>query len=365
MRVLTFALLLALALVCATPAQAAVGAGPRLGLIRFIDRSAPKGGSLDVITSDGAGGAPQLVTGTSRPAGIAPIGGFAWSPNGQEMAVGTVTGTDFQHLLFNDEFDLFLLAADGSGLRQLTAFLDDPGERSDDAVAPTFSSDGNTVYFARVRNLLHASIWAIGIDGTGLRQLTPERGRFGFDIPSSVSPLGDELAFTRVTCSRKFGCRSDARAVSLVTGADRLLARRSIDPAFSPDGSQIALASYPRRHRHRNSNELLPVTDLYVVDAGGGVARRLTRSKTLSEGHPSWDPSGQRIAYSRGASTLSAFLGETDNLIHTRILQINADGTCKTTMFRGQLPKGPYFGRDFSAPAWQPGTGSEAGPIVC
>jgi hypothetical protein len=85
----------------------------------------------------------------------------------------------------------------------------------------------------------------------------------------------------------------------------------------------------------------------------------------VSEGRPSWDPSGQRIAFSRGPSTFPAFLGETDSEIPSRLLQINADGSCETLMFAKQVRHNPFFGRDFSSPAWQPGPGRGAGPIAC
>jgi hypothetical protein len=285
--------LLALALTLIMPvfARAEAPPGPRLAFVRLIDsRSHPP--SLDLLSAGPTGAAPELLTGTSRRGGIAPLEGLSWSPDGQTLAVGTVTGTDFAHVLDNDELDLFLAAADGSGLRQLTALPDTPGEISDDAVAPLFSADGKTVFFARVHNLLHSSIWAIGSDGGGLRQLTPDHaGRgFLFDIPGSVFPAGGELAFTRVKCTRKAGCQSSVRSLSLATGAERLIAKRATDPAYSPDGRRIALGSYRGHPRRLNPNELLPVTDLYVLDTASGTLQRMTRTRRVSEGHPSWDP---------------------------------------------------------------------------
>jgi Tol biopolymer transport system component len=90
---------------------------------------------------------------------------------------------------------------------------------------------------------------------------------------------------------------------------------------------------------------------------------RLTRTRSIDEGNPSWDPSGQRLAFARG-STPSGF--ENGPFASpTRILQINADGSCETLMFPKQVRHNPYFGRDFAAPSWQPGPGREAGRILC
>jgi len=63
-----------------------------------------------------------------------------------------------------------------------------------------------------------------------------------------------------------------------------------IEPAWSPDGSQIAFAS------KRGGS-----FDVYVMNADGTGTRRLT-STPADEGHPTWSPDGERIAFSRGTS---------------------------------------------------------------
>jgi Tol biopolymer transport system component len=364
MRRVTALLALTLGIAWAAQAQAAgVPDGPRLAFLRLTERPAPKKDALDLLTTDPLGGAPQMITGTYAAGGVSPVNGFAWSSDGGGVAIGALwEHHSFQSLLFNDELDLFVAAADGSGLRQLTDFPDNEGEFSDDASAPVFSPDGRTVYFARVRQDLHSSIWAIGVDGTGLRQLTADVGGTSLDIPSSVSPDGSDLAFTRVRCVRFFrGCRSSAVAISLATGSERLISVRAMEPAYSPDGARVAFGGYGR-HKPRIENEALPATDLYVLDAGGATARRLTRTPELTEGHPSWDPSGERIAFSRGSS--SGLLGQ--NLgVTPRILEINADGSCETLLFRKATRDHSFFGEDYAFPAWQPGPGRGAGRIAC
>jgi Tol biopolymer transport system component len=343
-------------------AGAASPPGPRLAFVRLTERPAPRDDSLDLLTTGPKGGAPKLITGTYSPGGVSAVG-FGWSPDGRTLAIGALREHhSFQSLLFNDELDLFITGADGSGLHQLTDFPDDEGEISDDADAPVFSADGRTVYFARVSQDLHSSIWAVGVDGSALRQLTTDAGATSLDIPASVSPSGDELAFTRIRCVRYFsGCRSNAVAISTSTGTERLIAKRAMEPAYSPDGARIAFTGYGR-HKPNIENELLPATDLYVFDAVVGTTRRLTRTKGLTEGHPSWDPSGQRLAFSRGSS--SGLLGQ--NLgASPRILEINADGSCETLLFRKAVKDHSFFGKDFAFPAWQPGPGREAGRIAC
>ena len=91
------------------------------------------------------------------------------------------------------------------------------------------------------------------------------------------------------------------------------------------------------------------------MGSDGSRVRRLTRTRGGIELWPSWDPSGERIAYTRlhGGSFLG-FLGFGD-----AILQVNADGSCGSTVLGGR------FGVAYWGGAWQPGPGREAGRIPC
>ncbi len=69
----------------------------------------------------------------------------------------------------------------------------------------------------------------------------------------------------------------------------------NIDPAFSPDGTKIAFASYrddPKTER----------SEIYVMNADGGNQKRLTTSSDrISSSQPAWSPDGGRIAYIHGS----------------------------------------------------------------
>ncbi len=329
-------LVVAAALIAAAIVQASAPPGPRLAFVRitFPRNSAS---SSDLLTSGPGGGVRQLVTGNSVPGGSEP-GGLAWSPDGQTLAVA-------------EESDLYLVAGDGTGLRRLT----DLGN----AIGPVFSIDGKTIFFSRYKvrgPVVGASIWAIDTDGAGLRQLTALR-RLTFDSPASTSPAGDALAFSRVRCRTREApsCGLAARLLSLSSGAERLLVRKAVSPIFSPDGSMIALISFRDRNGEIQTrpDESDPASELYVLDTAAGRMRRLTRTKDIAERAPSWDPSGQRIAFERQGPRPSR-----------RIMEVNADGSCKKLLFKKQV-RSNRLSYEFFAPAWQPGPGREAGRIVC
>ena len=64
-------------------------------------------------------------------------------------------------------------------------------------------------------------------------------------------------------------------------------------PCWSPDGRTIAFTSYREADRH---SVLWFMSDVWVVSAEGGEARRVTRSRGLSS-LPIWSPDGASIAY--------------------------------------------------------------------
>ena len=85
---------------------------------------------------------------------------------------------------------------------------------------------------------------------------------------------------------------SDLVLVDLATGAQQTLitAREGLsDPAFSPDGTQLAfLADEPGKDGH---------TQIYVMPAGGGAARAVTHGKADIEQF-AWRPDSHAFAYS-------------------------------------------------------------------
>ena len=96
------------------------------------------------------------------------------SPGGDELVLQTS---------FRTQEDLYLMSADGSGLRNLT------NDRSRDR-SPQWSADGRQVLFYGDRSGDY-ELWSIDRDGGGLSQLTKSGGQRYYPVPS---PDGSRIA---------------------------------------------------------------------------------------------------------------------------------------------------------------------------
>jgi dipeptidyl aminopeptidase/acylaminoacyl peptidase len=138
-----------------------------------------------------------------------------------------------------------------------------------------------------------------------------------------------------------------------------VLARDATDGVYSPDGAEIAFLrvhEYSQAHRSRGGPAMARVettTDLFAMKADGSQPRQLTATPGKLELWPSWDPSGQRLAFARLRGGLLGLLGFGDSIV-----EMNADGTCSGTVLASR-------NLAFYGPTWQPGPGREAGRIDC
>ena len=139
---------------------------------------------------------------------------------------------------------------------------------------------------------------------------------------------GDELAFvsSRDAYYAIYLMDADGSGVGRLTDdegdpANPAGVQWQTDPAWSPDGTQIAFASA------REGS-----FDIYVVKADGSDTRRLTSSNDHDRG-PSWSPDGRRIAFSRSSDG-------------GKVWVMNADGTGSRRLTDELAEEGE--------PAWSP-----------
>ncbi|HVQ59588.1 MAG TPA: hypothetical protein VMS60_11845 [Solirubrobacterales bacterium] len=343
-------------LLAAAVTTAATPEGPRLAVVKTTAKSY----RLELLTVGPTGDRPlRLAVRDANPRMLMVFSALSWSPDGEHGVFTGIVGSrheDDHELLLR----LFIVRADGSGLRVIRG--------TSGANAPVFSPDGRTVAFNRLvdretpttvggkrREEFHgASIWTVDLLTGAQRQLTPWRDGVYY-AASSFSPDGSTLLATHEDNSLLNA--PEPVALKLDGSGSRRLLEVGMSPVYSPDGSEIALI---RNTAYGEGRE--ETTDLYVIRADGTDVRRLTRTPGRSEYSPSWDPSGERLAYARSPVAGSEYAPP--GLLPNELMQINADGTCQTTLLSapGTAFSAPAW---FSAPTWQPGPGRGAGRIEC
>ncbi|HEX6206111.1 MAG TPA: hypothetical protein VFZ29_09940 [Solirubrobacterales bacterium] len=361
--------LLALLLVSLVLPAAAVGetpSGPRLATVELIEAKGPKFSEDDrpptmaLATVDPSTGKQQRFLEAKLGAGKrlvpSPFHPPAWSPDGSLMAFAAYDGGGEP-----EQDKIFVASSDGSDARLI------PGTRG--GSQPVFSPDGFTLAFSRTRfrsnvkpGRLYANFysstttWIVDLRGGKPRRLTRWRNGL-YNTPGSFTADGTGLLLTKEDSNLE---GSRIVQLGLADVSSREILEFASEPAVSPDGSQIAFVGYLDRDLvEAEENHDYLAGELYVAAADGTGIRRLSRSEDVLESAPSWDPSGQRIAYVQFRADTS-FVPGLGLLFPTgnALMQVNPDGSCRKNIL--SQPRVAFYGA-----AWQPGPGREAGPIRC
>jgi Tol biopolymer transport system component len=215
--------------------------------------------ALYVINADGSG--QRRLTQTRGRHDGNPVWSYpwsaVWSPDGRMIAFATKR---------DGNFDVYILNADGSGLRNLTR---NPGRDFFQAWLPdgriAFSSDRGG----------DAELYVLNADGSGLRNLTRELGLEARAVAWSRS--GEKVAFVRDRSLYVMNADGSGRSKVADVGGGQPAA-----PAWSPDGRKLAF-SKSLGAWERGSIEI------FVVNTDGSGLRRLTRRPGHDYG-PVWSP---------------------------------------------------------------------------
>ncbi len=344
--------LLALAISSATAATPAP-TGPRLAVVL----SQPYPNLLTQIETVGpAGEAPLPLVGSEGDGGVQPNGsGPAWSADGNLLAFTSN---------FGERSPVPYVVGAAGGTPRLVS-------KETTGSDPIFTPDGKWLAYSAIRVvkghfersgsprgrygvIVDGSVRAVNVATGKHRQLTPWRRNRALR-PTSFSPDGTKLAALASDFTT-----SKAVVVDLASGHMDVLAPWAESPVYSPDGSQIAYVRTRYQSSKRSRYGLPPgavlpaASNLFVVAAAGGKPRKVIHVKG-GLAAPSWDPSGQRIAFVRleGVQTGAPVLDHGNS-----VAEVNTDGACLTTVLT--IERGAYSGT-----TWQPGPGREAGPIAC
>lgn len=226
--------------------------------------------------------------------------GGAWSPDSHQIVF---TQSEAQNG-DKTESALYLMSVEGDEAKQLT---DLPGQE----YLPTWSPDGTRIAF--VSQVEHKqTIYVINVDGSQLQQLTEATSSaFG----PSWSPDATQIVYT----SNASG-RYQLHRLELDNHQTTQLTSNSTQhggATWSPTGNPIAF------HSTSAGN-----SDIYLINQDGSGEQRLTESPA-DDFSPSWSPDGQQLTFvSWGNGTSDIYVINKDgssprNLTHNHALELS------------------------------------------
>ena len=233
---------------------------------------------------------------------------------GGEFDYEPVWSPDGGKILFGQDVDIYVMNADGSGRMRLVAGRPEAG-------GYTWSPDGRMIAFTQSGfdgDDFLQELWVMAADGSARRKLSDD------GAAPAWSPESRRIAYES---------GGQIRVINTDGSEDSRLTRQpfgAFQPAWSPDGSQIAFVTTldepPNRPAERH---------IFVANPDGTGLVNLSRGRGDDEG-PVWSPDGSRIVF------VSTEEGDEDSDIF--VMSPSGDG-------RANLTHRPEFDLQ---PSWSP-----------
>lgn len=217
--------------------------------------------------------------GASPSSPASPTATGAPEPSERPIDLSTLTGSITFSAGAPNAQDLYVVAADGSGLHQVTT-----GPAAD--FDPSWAPDGSRIAYRHQTGDSDATeIYVVGVDGTDAHNISRNQGPA--DWGPSWSPDGSTIGWNTVRANGAgFGL-----GLADPDGEDFRLVDPGVwveYPAWSPDGTKIAFMS--------QTPEGTENYEIFVMNADGTNPIRLTDSRG-PDGWPTWSPDGTQIAF--------------------------------------------------------------------
>jgi serine/threonine protein kinase len=186
---------------------------------------------------------------------------------------------------------IYSLPLDSVNSLQLTHSLASSPDLGD--CCPTWSPDGRQIAFIREESETERSFWVVPASGGSPQRVFADTGTFLFNYNRlDWSPDGQTWAFSEFSDPNRAYQSSKIVLLSLKDLTKRQLTAApdqhgDREPAFSPDGSQVAFIRWPISGNFG---------DVFVVPVLGGVPRQLTFDNSCTT--PAWTPDGEEIVFS-------------------------------------------------------------------
>lgn len=260
-----------------------------------FERDLPDGSAQIVVMRADGGGQRVLDTGCTAPCelDVSP----AWAPDGHQVVFTRVIGPFDKPGESATSAVLWIAAEDGRGARRLSQ----PGiDGTYEDYQAHWAPDGTYIQFLRIRNEpSNSAVFRMRPNGTGVRQLTPwELDADVTDLSRTTSgPSKDRVVFETyghggqaqniatvpTTCQTLASCAARIRYVT-ANAADG--ATNSTNPAWSPDGSRIAIAEWTVP-APGSTDDVDWFSDIFTIDPDGGNRRLVSQTAAWSL-RPNW-----------------------------------------------------------------------------